>query len=79
MGLDEKCSVQALDRAQPSLPMAAGRAQTMTHAYKRHGTATAGRGRAVLHPHFAPVGSGKVREAAGWMQYERCRRKGPLL
>jgi transposase len=29
---------QALDRTQPSLPMKRGRAGTMTHDYKRHGT-----------------------------------------
>jgi transposase len=38
--LDEKSSVQALDRTQPSLPMTKGRAATMTHDYKRHGTST---------------------------------------
>jgi transposase len=38
--LDEKSSVQALDRTQPSLPMVKGRAGTMTHDYKRHGTTT---------------------------------------
>jgi transposase len=35
---DEKTQVQALDRTQPSLPMTPGRAGTMTHDYKRHGT-----------------------------------------
>ena len=35
---DEKTQVQALDRTQPSLPMKRGRAQTMTHDYKRNGT-----------------------------------------
>ena len=35
---DEKTQVQALDRTQPSLPMKTGRAGTMTHDYKRHGT-----------------------------------------
>jgi transposase len=35
---DEKTQVQALDRTQPSLPMTKGRAQTMTHDYKRNGT-----------------------------------------
>src|SRR5271168_2603822 len=35
---DEKTQVQALDRTQPSLPMKSGRAGTMTHDYKRHGT-----------------------------------------
>ena len=38
--MDEKSSVQALDRTQPSLPMIPGRAETMTHDYKRHGTTT---------------------------------------
>jgi transposase len=38
--MDEKSSVQALDRSQPSLPMVKGRAATMTHDYKRHGTTT---------------------------------------
>src|ERR671916_2045181 len=38
--MDEKSSIQALDRTQPSLPMVPGRASTMTHDYKRHGTAT---------------------------------------
>ncbi len=35
---DEKTQCQALDRTQPSLPMKAGRAGTMTHDYKRNGT-----------------------------------------
>lgn len=35
---DEKTQCQALDRTQPSLPMTQGRAGTMTHDYKRHGT-----------------------------------------
>lgn len=35
---DEKTQVQALDRTQPSLPIRPGRAGTMTHDYKRHGT-----------------------------------------
>ncbi|MFH2071556.1 MAG: IS630 family transposase [Actinomycetota bacterium] len=35
---DEKTQTQALDRTQPSLPMKPGRAGTMTHDYKRHGT-----------------------------------------
>ncbi len=38
--LDEKSSVQALDRTQPSLPMTRGRAATMTHDYQRNGTTT---------------------------------------
>lgn len=38
--VDEKSSIQALDRTQPGLPMKSGRAGTMTHDYKRHGTST---------------------------------------
>jgi transposase len=37
---DEKSQIQALDRTQPGLPMKAGRAQTMTHDYKRNGVTT---------------------------------------
>jgi transposase len=36
--MDEKSQIQALDRTQPSLPLKPGRAGTMTHDYKRHGT-----------------------------------------
>ena len=35
---DDKTQIQALDRTQPSLPLKAGRARTMTHDYKRNGT-----------------------------------------
>jgi transposase len=38
--IDEKSQIQALDRTQPGLPMKKGRAGTMTHDYKRHGTTT---------------------------------------
>jgi transposase len=37
---DEKSQIQALDRTQPGLPMKRGRCGTMTHDYKRNGTAT---------------------------------------
>ena len=37
---DEKSEMQALQRTQPGLPMKPGRAGTMTHDYKRHGTTT---------------------------------------
>jgi len=37
---DEKSQCQALERSQPSLPLTRGRAGTMTHDYKRHGTTT---------------------------------------
>jgi transposase len=37
---DEKSQIQALDRTQPGLPLKRGRAGTMTHDYKRNGTAT---------------------------------------
>jgi transposase len=38
--VDEKSQIQALDRTQPGLPLKKGRGQTMTHDYKRNGTAT---------------------------------------
>ena len=37
---DEKSRIQALDRTQPGLPIKKGRCGTMTHDYKRNGTAT---------------------------------------
>jgi transposase len=40
LSLDEKTQIQALDRTQPGLPIKKGRAETMTHDYKRHGTTT---------------------------------------
>jgi len=38
--VDEKSSIQALDRTQPGLPLKKGRCGTMTHDYKRYGTTT---------------------------------------
>jgi transposase len=38
--VDDKSQIQALDRTQPGLPLKKGRAATMTHDYKRHGTTT---------------------------------------
>ena len=40
LSIDEKSQIQALDRTQPGLPMKKGRAGTMTHDDKRHGTTT---------------------------------------
>lgn len=40
LSLDEKTSIQALDRTQPTLPLTPGRNGTMTHDYKRNGTTT---------------------------------------
>jgi len=40
LSVDEKSQIQALDRFQPGVPMKPGRAGTMTHDYKRHGTTT---------------------------------------
>lgn len=37
---DEKSQIQALDRTQPGLPLKKGRKATLTHDYKRNGTAT---------------------------------------
>ncbi len=36
--VDEKTQIQALDRTAPTLPMTRGRAERMTHDYKRNGT-----------------------------------------
>src|SRR5215203_6216788 len=38
--VDDKSQIQALDRTQPGLPLKKGRCGTMTHDYKRNGTAT---------------------------------------
>jgi transposase len=40
LSVDEKSQIQALDRTQPGLPLKRGRGETMTHDYKRNGTAT---------------------------------------
>ncbi|MFQ5961511.1 MAG: IS630 family transposase [Candidatus Methylomirabilales bacterium] len=40
LSVDEKSQIQALDRSQPGLPLKPGRCGTMTHDYKRSGTAT---------------------------------------
>src|SRR6476620_7652380 len=40
LSVDEKSQIQALDRTQPGLPLKKGRSGTMTHDYKRNGTAT---------------------------------------
>jgi transposase len=40
LNVDEKSQLQARDRTQPGLPIKKGRAGTMTHDYKRHGTTT---------------------------------------
>src|SRR6266498_2101029 len=40
LSVDEKSQIQARDRTQPDLPMKKGRAATITHDYKRHGTTT---------------------------------------
>jgi putative transposase len=38
--VDEKSQIQALDRAQPVLPMGLGYLEGITHQYQRHGTLT---------------------------------------
>jgi transposase len=40
LSVDEKTSIQALDRTQPRLPMKAHRIERLSHEYKRHGTAS---------------------------------------
>ena len=37
LSVDEKTSIQALERTQPPLPLRAGRAVRHTHDYRRHG------------------------------------------
>ena len=37
LSVDEKTSIQALERTQPPLPLRSGRATRHTHDYKRHG------------------------------------------
>ena len=37
LSVDEKTSIQALERTQPPLPLRSGRAARHTHDYKRHG------------------------------------------
>jgi hypothetical protein len=37
LSVDEKTSIQALERSQPPLPLRSGRAVRHTHDYKRHG------------------------------------------
>jgi transposase len=40
LSCDEKSQIQAVNRTQPGLPLKRGRAGTVTHDYKRHGTTT---------------------------------------
>lgn len=40
LSVDEKSQIQALERTQPGLPMKKARLGTITHDYKRNGTAT---------------------------------------
>ena len=40
LSIDEKSQIQALDRTQPTLPMAPGHCEQRTHDYIRHGTTT---------------------------------------
>ena len=40
LSVDEKTSIQALDREQPRLPMKPHRIERLSHEYKRHGTAS---------------------------------------
>jgi hypothetical protein len=40
LSIDEKSQIQALDRTQPGLPLKPGKAGTVPHDYKRHGTTT---------------------------------------
>lgn len=67
---DEKSQVQALDRTQPGLPLKKGRAGTMTHDYKRHGTTTLFAALSVLDG--TVIGSCKKRHRhIEWLQFLR--------
>lgn len=67
---DEKSQVQALDRTQPGLPLKKGRAQTMTHDYKRHGTTTLFAALNVLDGHV--IGQYQQRHThAEWLKFLR--------
>ncbi len=52
LSVDEKTSIQALDRTQPRLPMKPHRIERLSHEYKRHGTASL---LASLEVHSGPV------------------------
>jgi hypothetical protein len=77
--MDEKSSVQAMDRTQPSLPMVPGRGKTMTHDYKRkrdhdvvRGVGRADRsGDRVLPPQTSPPGVHQVPESGRSTNPER--------
>jgi hypothetical protein len=58
LSVDEKSQIQALDRTQPGLPLKKGRAATMTHDYKRHGTTTLCA--ASVHPLLSPSACSRV-------------------
>src|SRR5215475_12468122 len=40
LSVDEKTSIQALDRTQPRLPLKPHRIERLSHEYKRNGTAS---------------------------------------
>lgn len=65
---DEKSQVQALDRTQPGLPLKKGRAETMTHDYKRNGTTTLFAALNVLDGHV--IGQCQPRHThAEWLKF----------
>lgn len=67
---DEKSQVQALDRTQPGLPLKKGRAETMTHDYKRNGTTTLFAALNVLDGHV--IGQCQQRHThAEWLKFLR--------
>ena len=85
LSIDEKSQIQALDRTQPGLPMKKGRAGTMTHDYKRHGTTTLFAALNILDgtvmraEHAAPprrIRSSSASHAQPHRARRRCRRTG---
>jgi hypothetical protein len=74
LSVDEKSQIQALDRTQPSLPLKKGRAGTMTHDYKRHGTTTLFAALNVLDG--TVIGRNMQRQASGVHPLPQRRRGG---
>jgi hypothetical protein len=64
LSVDEKSKIQALDRTPPGLPMKPGRAGTMTHDYKRHGTTTLFAALNILDGTYRPQHPGSTRSKA---------------
>ena len=67
---DEKSQIQALDRTQPGLPIKKGRCGTMTHDYKRNGTATPFAALNALEGEVISMGDDRRRHRE-WLKFPR--------